>query len=338
MSLNEKLETAKKKKNDEFYTRFTDIEKEISAYITYNPNVFTGKTILLPCDDPDWSNFVKYFIKNFNAFGLKKLICTSYSGKINKKGKILVVSSIKDIEAINNKKLKWDYLNGNGDFRSDEIKKFRDEADVVITNPPFSLFRSFLPWITEANKDFIIIGNKNCVTYKEVFPLIKNNLIWSGFTRWSGGMWFETQDTNDVDKVINGINMKNISSIWLTNIEHRLRYDPIPLVSMNENIHYAETKKTNHKNSYVQYDNYSAIEISYTKLIPSDYNGIMGVPISFLDKYCPKQFEIVGATESEGKGFSNGIWGEDSKVSQPLIQGKKIYKRIFIKHREQVAV
>ncbi len=344
MSFNEKLKNAKKRKNDEFYTRIIDIEKEISAYVKFNPNVFAGKTILLPCDDPEWSNFVKYFIENFNDFKLGKLICTSYSGNSpaeqnTRKGKVFILSSKTEADMVKQSNIiKWEYLNSDGDFRNDEITKFRDESDIIITNPPFSLFRDFLSWITEADKKFIIIGNKNCVTYKEVFPLVKNNLMWSGFTKWSGGMWFETKNNDDVDKVIDGINMKNISSIWLTNIEHGSRYNTISLSSMNEILYSSKTKKINSKDSYNQYDNYNAIEISFTKFIPSDYNGIMGVPISFLDKYCPRQFEIIGATESEGKGFSNGLWDETSKIAQPLIQGKKLYKRIFIKHKREIAV
>ena len=219
----DKLKKAKQAKNDEFYTQWTDIEKEIMAYIDYNPDVFRDKTILLPCDDPEWSNFTKFFAQNFEAFGLKKLISTSYAFEsknanipyqislfeeqaphfdpnINKiRGKIFTLdhdsnqNGVIDIED-----LEWQYLEGDGDFRSDEVKKLRDEADIIITNPPFSLFREFLAWIIEADKQFSIVSNKNAVTYKEVFPLIKDNKIWSGRTEWSGGMWFETKDKDNV--------------------------------------------------------------------------------------------------------------------------------------------
>lgn len=173
------------------------------------------------------------------------------------------------------------------------------------------------------------MANKNCITYKEVFPLIKDNKMWSGRTVWSGGMWFKTIDENDVDKVIDGANMKNVSSIWLTNLEHGRRHQPLALMTMADNLRY--NKKMKGKEAYDSYDNYDAIEVPYTDAIPSDYEGVMGVPISFLDKYCPEQFEILGCTESEGKGFSNGLWIKESRVAQPLINGERVYKRIFIK-------
>lgn len=194
--------------------------------------------------------------------------------------------------------LEWTYLNGDGDFRSDEIKNLRNEADIIITNPPFSLFRDFLAWLIEANKMFVMIGNKNCVTYKEVFPLIKENKLWSGRTEWSGGMWFETKNLEDVDKVIDGINMKNVSSMWLTNIDHGRRHQPLPLMTMSDNIKFSKHKEIKGK-EYIKYENYDAIEVPFTDAIPSDYKGVMGVPISFLDKYSPEQFQIVGMCENE---------------------------------------
>lgn len=352
---NIKLAKAKAVKNDEFYTQYHDIEKEIQAYLDFNENTFKDKTILLPCDDPEWSNFTKYFAQNFSRLGLKKLISTSYAHQSKKieeiyqptlfeidspdfnqqkslsNGKIFTLTRDKNNDGvINLDDLEWKYLSGDGDFRSEEIKSLRDEADIIITNPPFSLFREFLAWIVEANKEFIIVANKNCITYKEVFPLIKDNKLWSGRTEWSGGMWFKTMDENDVDKVIDGINMKNVSSIWVTNLDHGRRHEPLQLMTMADNLKF--NKKLDGKNAYVEYDNYQAIEVPFTNAIPSDYKGVMGVPISFLDKYNPEQFEIVGATESEGRGFSNGLWDPLSKISQPLINGIKIYKRIFIKH------
>ena len=233
---NSNLSKAKNAKNDEFYTQYHDIEKEITAYLEYNPDVFRGKSILLPCDDPEWSNFTKFFAQNFERFGLKKLISTSYAPnsknykngyqpslfekndpqfdtkKTVKNGKIFTLTHDKTGDGktdVND--LEWHYLQGDGDFKSDEIKKLRDESDIIITNPPFSLFREFLAWVVESNKLFVMIGNKNCVTYKEVFPLIKENKLWSGRTEWSGGMWFETKNQDDVDKVINGLSMKNVS-------------------------------------------------------------------------------------------------------------------------------
>jgi len=198
--VNENISTAKNAKNDEFYTQFHDIEKEINAYLEYNPEVFKNKTILLTCNDPEWSNFTKFFAQNFERFGLKKLISTSYAVESKKykdyyqptlfetcnpefdiektrvKGKIFTLTYDKTGDGkIDVNDLEWRYLNGDGDFRSDEIKKMRDEADIIITNPPFSLFRDFLAWIIEAKKEFLIIGNMNAITYKEVFPLIKDN-------------------------------------------------------------------------------------------------------------------------------------------------------------------
>ena len=351
---NKNLKEAKAAKNDEFYTQYHDIESEMNAYIEYNPNVFRGKTILLPCDDPEWSNFTRYFVAKFEELGVKKLISTSFAQESkNYKsdwqpslfetedprfradktaicGKIFTLTrDINKNGRIDIDDLEWAYLEGTGDFRSPEVMALRDEADIIITNPPFSLFREFLAWIMEGNKQFIIVANKNCITYKEVFPLIKDNKMWSGRTVWSGGMWFKTIDENDVDKVIDGANMKNVSSIWLTNLEHGRRHQPLALMTMADNLRY--NKKMKGKEAYDSYDNYDAIEVPYTDAIPSDYEGVMGVPISFLDKYCPEQFEILGCTESEGKGFSNGLWIKESRVAQPLINGERVYKRIFIK-------
>jgi len=353
------LAKAKKQRNDEFYTQYKDIQKEISAYLEFDPNTFRGKTVLLPCDDPEWSNFTKFFAQNFQNFGLKKLISTSYAieSKNNKKGaqlslleqespkfdpaktitkgKIYILSDDQNGDGkIDVDDLKWDYLNGDGDFMSDEVKKLRDEADIIVTNPPFSLFHEYLAWVIESGKQFIMIANKNSVTYKDVFPHVKENKIWSGRTAWAGGLWFETKNPDDVDKVIDGINMKNVSSVWLTNIDHGRRHQHIPLMSMADNLKFSKHKDIKGKKSYDKYDNYDAIEVRFYDAIPNDFEGAMGVAITFLDKYSPEQFEIVGATESEGKGFSNGLWDEKSKVAQPLIKGKRVYKRIFIKHKK----
>ena len=346
---NENLKKAKKAKNDEFYTQYADIQKEINAYISYNPDVFRDKTILLPCDDPEWSNFTKFFAQNFERYGIKKLISTSYAfesknikqyyqptifeqnspkfdlDKTKIKGKIFVL----DKDTNNNGKidiedLEWEYLEGDGDFRSDEVKKLRNEADIIITNPPFSLFREFIAWLFEEEKKFIMIGNKNCVTYKEVFPLIKNNKMWSGKTEWSGGLWFETIDNSDVDKIINGVNMKNVSSVWFTNIEHGKRHQPLQLMTMEDNIKFSKHKEIKGK-EYQKYDNYNAIEVPFTDAIPSDYDGVMGVPITFLDKYCPEQFEILG----DSRYHDEQDFADDINV----INGKGLYRRILIKKR-----
>ena len=323
---NEKLSAAKSAKNDEFYTQYHDIEREVEAYLEYDADAFRNKTVLLPCDDPEWSNFTRYFAQNFERLGLKKLISTSYAyeskrhrspiqlslfetefetkapqynpDKTKTHGKIFVLTHDKTGDGrVDLDDLEWKYLDGDGDFRSKEVTQLRDEADIIVTNPPFSLFRDFFAWIIESGKRFIMIGNKNCVTYKEVFPYIKDNKLWSGRKEWTGGMWFKTMNPDDVDKVIDGVNMKNVPSIWLTNIEHGRRHQPLQLMTWDDNLRYSRHKEINGKPSYDHYDNYNAIEVPYTDAIPSDYEGIMGVPISFLDKYCPEQFEILGATQ-----------------------------------------
>lgn len=311
---NTTLTAAKKAKNDEFYTQYKDIDKEVSIYFDYNNDVFRDKTILLPCDDPEWSNFTKYFVDNVERFGIKKLISTSYSP--NGKGKI----------AINGEQ--WHYLNGNGDFRSAEIKRLRDEADFIITNPPFSLFREFLAWIVEANKLFAVIGNMNAITYKEVFPLIKNNKMWLGSTISSGGREFEVPDSYPlfasnwrIDE--NGKKFLRVKGVrWFTNIEHGRRHQPLQLMTMADNLKYSKHKEIKGASGYQNYVNYDAIEVPFTDAIPSDYDGVMGVPISFLDKYCPEQFEIVK--------FRHGNDGKDLRLND----GFQPYFRILIRHRK----
>jgi len=364
---NSKLTSAKNAKNDEFYTQYLDIEKEINAYLEYDPNVFKNKTILLPCDDPEWSNFTKYFAQNFERFGLKKLISTSYaveSKRINEweptlfetespqydadksrtNGKIFILDSDSDGSGrcdIND--LQWKYLDGDGDFRSNEVIKLRDEADIICTNPPFSLWRDFLAWIIEAGKKFCIIGNVNCVTYKEVFPLIKDSKMWTGtrFNRRVNGenMTFRVPDNYPLTgtELYVGPDGKKYISVagtgWFTNIEHGRRHQPLQLMTMADNIKYSKHKEIKGK-GYSRYDNYDAIEVPYSDAIPSDFDSPMGVPITFLDKFCPEQFEILGATESEGIGFSNGLWISTSGVAQPMVSGKRIYKRIFIRKKQ----
>lgn len=360
-SSNNSLHKAKSAKNDEFYTQYHDIEKEMQAYLEYNENVFRGRTILLPCDDPDWSNFTKYFAQNFERFGIKKLISTSYAPiskgldfktqpspleinderfdkeKHETKGKIFTITrDINNNSRIDINDLEWDYLEGDGDFRSDEITKIAEDVDLIITNPPFSLFREFLAWIVELDKSFAIIGNKNAVTYKELFPLIKSNKVWSGRTEWSGGMWFETIDENSVDKVVNGIAMKNVSSIWFTNIEHGRRHEPLQLMTMEDNLRYNKKviKNKSDKNTiYQKYDNYDAIEVGYTDAIPSDYNGVMGVPISFLDKYNPEQFELLDANDFIIENRVNKKPHGLIKDKDGAIDGKPTYVQILIRHK-----
>lgn len=357
---NANLSKAKNAKNDEFYTQYADIQREINAYLEYNPDVFREKTILLPCDDPEWSNFTKFFAQNFETFGLKKLISTSYAVESKKypldwqptlfetenprfrADKSSICGKIFTLENDTNENgrididdLEWRYLEGDGDFRSEEVKRLRDEADIIVTNPPFSLFREFLAWILEAGKSFVIIGNMNAITYKEVFPLIRDNKIWLGIGFKGGATHFINKYYEDyataTDHKEGMIRVSGV--VWFTNLEHGRRHNPLQLMTMEDNIKFSKHKEIKGQ-SYKHYDNYDAIEVPYTDAIPSDYDGVMGVPISFLDKYCPEQFEILGATESEGRGFSMGLWLESSKISQPLINGCKVYKRIFIRKKQ----
>lgn len=360
---NGNLTKAKNAKNDEFYTQYQDIEKEIMAYLEFDPNVFRDKTILLPCDDPEWSNFTKFFAQNFDRFGLKKLISTSYAPesktykggyqptlfevndpqfdeyKTRKDGKIFTLKrDLSGDNKIDINDLEWTYLQGDGDFRSNEIKKLRDEADIIITNPPFSLFREFLSWIIEADKQFVIIGNMNAITYKEVFPLIKNNKMWIGQSIHSGDREFGVPDEYPLDAAgwridnepldINGnkkyytkyIRVKGVR--WFTNIDHGRRHQPLPLMTMADNLKFSKHKEIQ-GNGYQKYDNYDAIEVPYTDAIPSDYDGVMGVPISFLDKYNPEQFEIIK--------FRHGNDEKDLR----LCDGTCPYFRILIRHKNK---
>lgn len=330
MAKNSNLGQAKAAKNDEFYTQYADIQKEVNAYIEYNPDVFRGKTILLPCDDPEWSNFTKFFAQNFEFFGLKKLISTSYAIESKKyktdwqptlfetenplynvdktriKGKIFTLDHDTNANGrIDIDDLQWNYLEGDGDFRSAEVTALRDEADIIITNPPFSLFREFLAWIIDAKKQFLIIGSINAVTYKEVFPLIRDNMIWTGSSYFNGGAAFFIADQSlyDPSKMSNEKNaylqdgkfLWRVNGVrWFTNIDHGRRHEPMQLMSMSDNLKF--NNKLKGQKGYYRYNNYDAIEVPYAELIPSDYNGKMGVPVSFLDKYNPDQFEIIGLT------------------------------------------
>ena len=326
MAGNTGLGAAKAAKNDEFYTQWNDIENEVQAYLEYDPDVFRGKTVLLPCDDPGASNFTKYFALNFEKFGLKKLISTSCAPRFNpaneKRGRIYILergADLNDGGKLNKEDLRWDYLEGDGDFRSDEVTKLRDEADMVITNPPFSLFREFMSWLVEGGMEFAVIGNKNAVTYKEIFPLIKDNKMWLGLDKPKDFI----SPYKDVS--VNGL------CWWFTNLEHGRRHEPLPLMTMDDNLRF-NNRIMGNPSSYKTYDNYDAIEVPITVGIPSDYDGVMGVPISFLDKYNPEQFEIMGATESEGAGFSEGLH-DGGAVKQATVDSKRVYKRIFIRHR-----
>lgn len=357
---NTNLKEAKAAKNDEFYTQFHDIEIEMNAYLEYDPDVFRGKTVLLPCDDPEWSNFTRYFAAKFDELGLKKLISTSYApdskkyktpyqpslfeqeapqfdpSKAQVKGKIFILERDKSGDGrINIDDLEWKYMDGDGDFRSKEVTELRNEADFIITNPPFSLFREFLAWIVEAGKKFAVIGNMNAITYKEVFPLIKDNKVWLGATGNGNDMVFGVPDGAKVDEkdkakaarlgyVGNYTRLGN--SCWFTSIEHGRRHEPLPLMSMADNLRFSKHKELKGKVAYDRYDNYDAIEVPFTDAIPSDYDGVMGVPISFLIKYCPEQFEILGQTQGDsGKELGLRPYPRELKKLNPSLRDGQLY-------------
>lgn len=359
MSNNEQLHKAKQLKNNEFYTQYDEIEREINGYLSYNPDIFKGKVVLLPCDDPTYSNFLKYFVSNFDKFGLKKLISTSYANdskpkeayvqlslfeqespqfdkkKTDSHGKIFVMTK-KTKREFSFDDLKWRYLEGDGDFRSDEVKILRDEADFIITNPPFSLFREFIAWIMEAEKKFITMGNKNAITYKEVFPYIRDNKIWTGFTSINGGRWMILPKGIEVESNSTKINkygerIVNVPGVcWFANVEHGKRHEPLIMMTMDENLRFNKKLEDN-EDVYKKYNNYNVIEVPFVEAIPSDYFGVMGVPITFMNDYNPKQFEIIGMAEDNGKGFSGKESEWDKINTHCIINGEAKYKRLFIK-------
>ena len=378
---NDNLGAAKKAKFDEFYTQYHDIEKEMNAYLDYDEDVFRNKTILLPCDDPEWSNFTKYFAQNFERLGLKKLISTSYApdskpeelnlqlslfetqspkfdkAKARANGKIYTLTrDTTGDKKINVEDLEWEYLKGDGDFRSAEVTALRDEADIIITNPPFSLFKEFLDWIVVNDKKLVIIGNMNAITYKEVFPLIKANRLWLGNGFTAGNAYFAAPTlreyaTGVADATTGLVKFRNV--VWFTNLDHGRRHQPLTLMTEADNIKFSKHKEVK-SHGYQKYDNYDAIEVPFTDAIPSDYSGKMGVPISFLHKYNPDQFEIVGMCENEdlyqlktrkytsaeckaayvAKFKKPGTY--DLNASGVLVldgQYEKVYQRILVRHK-----
>lgn len=310
---------AKTNKKDEFYTRLEDIEAEISSHPDY-VRQFHGKTVLCNCDDPEWSSFYEFFRQHFNQLGLKKLITTHYnmdgspSYKLEWSGEKLGDDTVNMIKTP---------LQGNGDFRSDECVELLKEADIVVTNPPFSLFREYIAQLMNYGKKFIVIGNNNAISYKEFFPLIKDGKIWAGYS-FNKTMFFEVGDGYKYDEEItqkfnDGKKYGKVPAIsWFTNLEIDKRHDFIPLV---------KNYKGN-ESQYPKYDNYDAIECGKTKEIPKDYDGIIGVPITFLGAYCPEQFEIIGLAASHGK-VPMGIENEAG-----CINGKWVYARILIRRKK----
>ena len=339
MAKHESLTTAKDVKQDEFYTQLDDIAKELKYYKQH----FKGKVVLCNCDDPYESNFFKYFALNFNQLGLKKLIATCYDGspvagdelpllfeigenepkKIAYKVEISEVQDYNKDGAVNladvqyliqNDKNVLSLLKGNGDFRSQECIELLKEADIVVTNPPFSLFREYVSQLMAYNKKFLIIGNMNAITYKEIFPLIKNNELWLGVTRHgTGSMWFKIPETfpqKSGQRIENGVRFQTIgNTAWFTNLDHSLRHEEIVL--------YKEYNSA----EYPKYDNYDAINVNKVTEIPIDYDGVVGVPITFLGSYNPDQFEIIKFRK-----------GDDDK--DLTINGKSPYFRILIRNKK----
>lgn len=295
---NANLSNAKRAKNDEFYTQLSDIENELKHY----KNHFAGKVVYCNCDDARESNFFRFFQKKFNDYGLKKLITTSYNE--NGHGSVLVYEGDTNGNGkLDDNEVKVSELKGNGDFRSEECIELLKESDIVVTNPPFSLFREFIATLVQYDKKFLVIGNKNAITYKEIFPLIKENKLWLGYYcpnefRLPNG---------DTTKKVNGL------CRWFTNLDYSKRHEDLILY------------KKYTAEEFPKYDNYDAIEVSKTSDIPMDYDGIIGVPITFLDKFNPSQFEIVG--------IANSARWIGSYPCYTIINGRKIYNRILIKRK-----
>jgi len=329
------LGAAKAAKKDAFYTSWSDIEREMNAYLEYDPDVFRGKTILLPCDDPEWSNFTKFFALHFADFGLKKLISTSYAHDDNapsgyepptlfdepttegeQRGRVftLLPEDLSGDGRVDIDDLRWEYLEGDGDFRSAEVTALRDEADMVITNGPFNLFRAFIKWLVKGGVQFSVIGNVNAVSTKEIFPLIRDNKLWMGPTITSGDREFRVPASYPleaagfrVDEDGNKyIRVKGVR--WFTNIDHGRRHAPLRLMTEADNIKFSKHKEVRGL-GYRRYANYDGIEVPFTDAIPSDHAGLMGVPITFLDKYNPEQFEILGISKA---------WDQDSGLRTRL--------------------
>ncbi len=363
---NSNLTNAKKAKNDEFYTQFGDIQKEIEAYLEYDKNVFRKKVVYCNCDDPFESNFFRYFVLNFNKLGLKKLITTSYIPSPIAGGQLplfeieglkpegkepfrIEINEVKDFNldgAIGLADIEWllrhdaniaKPLNGNGDFRSDECVDLLKQSDIVVTNPPFSLFREYVKQLFDYGKQFVIIGNMNAITYKETFPLIKENKMWLGNGFHAGNAFFSTPFAKEYGE---GVYMPETGLVkfrnccWFTNLDHGRRHQPLPLMTMEENLKYSKHKEIKGKKLYEKYDNYNAIEVPFTDSIPSDYFDVMGVPLSFLDKYSPEQFEIIGGT-ANGQVPDKFKIGNFKVYNNPISNSRKIYQRILIRHKKK---
>lgn len=387
-SMNRSLHAAKAAKQDEFYTQYVDIQKEVEAYLEFDPDTFRSKVVYCNCDDPFESNFFKYFAANFNKLGLRKLVTTSYDGspiagqytlfpeynagngkRAKPKAIAVTIDHVKDEDEdgaanvtdvelfLKRNKAARVALKGNneypgGDFRSPECVALLKEADIVVTNPPFSLFREYVVQLAEHEKKFLIIANKNAIKYKVVFPLIKENKLWMGVTPMGTDMLFdvpakvakamlESGRKGSNYKIVNGKVMGRSTSVWFTNLDHGRRHRKLPLMTMAENLKFSKHKEIRGKAAYDRYDNYNAIEVPFTDAIPSDYDGIMGVPISFLDKYSPEQFEIIWQASGNTRASTpSAILDQmgysvhpDDRGGCAVLGGRRTYDRIFIRHR-----
>lgn len=324
---NTSLHQAKRQRYDEFYTQRSDIDRELGNYREH----FRGKTVLCNCDDPRESNFFKYFASNFRFLGLKRLIATCYKSQ-----NIELFSDYSSEQAVyidyrgeGIEHNDWLYgevpvksLEGDGSFDSDECIELLKQADIVVTNPPFSLFRQYVACLVKYNKKFLIIGNTNAITYKELFPLIKNNELWLGVSSFNKGMYFqvpagfEYSKTYKFERERDGVPVNRVSNVcWFTNLEHPKRNEELILV------------KKYKPEDYPKYENYDAINVDTVKDIPYDYVELIGVPIGFMDKYNPKQFEIVGRlTTTKVDEYNFGY---------PYVAGVKKFVRILIRFRKE---
>ncbi len=379
---NSNLTNAKRAKNDEFYTQFSDIQREIEAYLEYDKNTFHNMVIYCNCDDPFESNFFRYFVLNFKRLGLKRLITTSYKpspvantqlglfgddktllpvkGRPKVTANKFVINEVGDINGDGsfslqdiaeqlkiNKNNEWEPLQEDGDFRSDECVELLKQSDIVVTNPPFSLFREYIKQLFDYNKKFLIIGNMNAITLKEIFPLIRDNKMWYGQSISSGDREFRVPDSYPVaaagwrigDTGEKYIRVKGVR--WFTNLDHGRRHQPLGLMTMADNLKFNK-KVQKDEDSYKTYDNYDAIEVPFTDAIPSDYDRVMGVPISFLDKYSPEQFEIIWQAIGNTRASApkdvllrlNYRHHPEDRGGCTIINGRRTYGRILIKHRK----
>ena len=386
-SANRSLHAAKAAKQDEFYTQYVDIQKEVEAYLEFDPDTFRGRVVYCNCDDPFESNFFKYFAANFNKLGLKKLVTTSYDGSPiagqgtlfpeynegngkRQKPKALAVlldyvkdedgdgaANIDDVKLFlkRNKAariaLKGDDKYAGGDFRGAACIALLKEADIVVTNPPFSLFREYVAQLVGHGKKFLVIGPKNAITYKEIFTLIKDTKLWPGTGFSNGNAYFSIPAGSGrefadgvFDESTGLVKFRNVG--WFTNLDHGRRHQELPLMTMADNLKFSKHTQIKGKAAYDRYDNYDAIEVPFTDAIPSDHEGAMGVPITFLDRYNPEQFEILGITDRDDnsgvktKEYTQADvpnFGDLNRrgVVRVGTEYRPIYARLIIRHRRR---